>query len=177
MQSIVLVVHVLLAVVIIGLVLMQHGKGADAGAAFGSGASATVFGARGAASFLTRATTATAFGFFVTSVVLFWIAAHRDGAVRSVTDSVTDVPGLVDEAPAPLPATDLPDALEPAGGEAPPAPDDVPPAPADAPAEPAAGQALPAAPEVAPAEPAAVPAPAIDAGTGVETPPTAPATD
>ena len=55
MQSIALVIHVILAVVVIGLVLMQHGKGADAGAAFGSGASATVFGARGATSFLTRA--------------------------------------------------------------------------------------------------------------------------
>ena len=57
MQSLALVIHVVLAVVVIGLVLMQHGKGADAGAAFGSGASATVFGARGSGSFLARVTT------------------------------------------------------------------------------------------------------------------------
>lgn len=95
MQSLALVIHVVLAVGVIGLVLIQHGKGADAGAAFGSGASATVFGARGSASFLTRATTILAFLFFVTSLFLFYLAANRDAAVRSVTDT----PGLVEEAP------------------------------------------------------------------------------
>jgi len=96
MQSLALVIHVVLAVGVIGLVLIQHGKGADAGAAFGSGASATVFGARGSASFLTRATTVLAFLFFVTSLFLFYLAANRDAAIRSVTDA----PGLVEEAPA-----------------------------------------------------------------------------
>lgn len=96
MQSLALVVHVILAAVVIGLVLIQHGKGADAGAAFGSGASATVFGARGAGSFMARATTVAAFMFFLTSMLLFWMAAHRESSVRSVTD----VPGLVEEAPA-----------------------------------------------------------------------------
>ncbi len=56
MQTILVVFHLFLAIGLIGLVLMQHGKGADAGAAFGSGASATVFGAQGSASFLSRAT-------------------------------------------------------------------------------------------------------------------------
>lgn len=102
MQSLALVIHVVLAVGVIGLVLIQHGKGADAGAAFGSGASATVFGASGSASFLTRATTILATLFFATSIFLFYMAANRDGAVRSVTD----VPGLVEEAPAVI--TDLP---------------------------------------------------------------------
>ncbi len=102
MQSIALIIHVLLAAAVIGLVLIQHGKGADAGAAFGSGASATVFGAGGAASFMTRATTVLAALFFGTSIFLFYMAANRDGSVRSVTD----VPGLIQEAPAAI--TDLP---------------------------------------------------------------------
>lgn len=102
MQSLALVLHVVLAVGVIGLVLIQHGKGADAGAAFGSGASATVFGARGSASFLTRATTILAALFFCTSLFLFYLAANRDGAIRSVTDA----PGLVEEAP--VAPSDLP---------------------------------------------------------------------
>ena len=139
MQSIALVIHVLLAIGVIGLVLIQHGKGADAGAAFGSGASATVFGARGSASFLTRATTVLAGLFFVTSLVLFYLAAHRERTVRSVTDSPSvveeaapatsgDLPGGVDSEtlePAPLPAPeagDLPAAPEAPAGDLPPAP-------------------------------------------------------
>ena len=122
MQSIALVVHVILAIGVIGLVLMQHGKGADAGAAFGSGASATVFGAGGSASFLTRATTALAAAFFLTSLFLFYLAAHRDSTVQSVTD----VPGLVEEAPAPPASSDLPGGVDgdslPGGAEA----DDLP---------------------------------------------------
>lgn len=105
MQSLALVIHVVLAVGVIGLVLIQHGKGADAGAAFGSGASATVFGARGSASFLTRATTILVALFFATSIFLFYLAAHRDNAIRSVTD----VPSVVEEAPeAPVGSSDLP---------------------------------------------------------------------
>ena len=102
MQSLALVIHVVLAIGVIGLVLLQHGKGADAGAAFGSGASATVFGARGSATFLTRATTGLAALFFVTSIFLFYLAANREGAVRSVTD----IPGVVEEAP--MSSPDLP---------------------------------------------------------------------
>ncbi len=88
MQALALVVHVALAIGVIGLVLIQHGKGADAGAAFGSGASSTVFGARGSASFLTRVTTGLAAAFFGTSLFLFYLAAHRDGGISSVTDSL-----------------------------------------------------------------------------------------
>ena len=117
MQSLALVIHVVLAVVVIGLVLMQHGKGADAGAAFGSGASATVFGARGSGSFLARATTIAATLFFLTSLALFYMAANRDGTIRSVTDtgSVTesspassDLPGGVgsDDSELAAPAAD-----------------------------------------------------------------------
>lgn len=77
MHAILLVVHVLLAVSLISLVLMQHGRGADAGAAFGSGASATVFGARGSASFLTKVTTLLAIGFFANSLALAYLSAGQ----------------------------------------------------------------------------------------------------
>ena len=58
MQTLILSIHIFLAIALIVLILVQHGKGADAGAAFGSGASSTVFGAQGSASFLTKITTA-----------------------------------------------------------------------------------------------------------------------
>ena len=57
MQTLILSIHIFLAIALIVLILVQHGKGADAGAAFGSGASSTVFGAQGSASFLTKVTT------------------------------------------------------------------------------------------------------------------------
>ena len=66
--QIILVVHVLLALGLVGLILIQHGKGADAGAAFGSGAAGSVFGARGAHSFLYKLTAVIAIGFFITSI-------------------------------------------------------------------------------------------------------------
>jgi preprotein translocase subunit SecG len=73
----VLIVHVLIAVGIIGLVLLQRGKGAEAGAAFGSGSSATVFGARGSANFLSRSTAVLAALFFMTSLGLAYLGAQR----------------------------------------------------------------------------------------------------
>ena len=80
MLTVLIVAHVILAISLTGLILVQHGKGADAGAAFGSGASSTVFGARGAASFLTRTTAVLATGFFVVSMTLAVIASRVDGA-------------------------------------------------------------------------------------------------
>lgn len=77
MQTILTVLHLFLAIGLVGLVLIQHGKGADMGAAFGSGASATVFGARGAASFLSRTTAALAAAFFVTSIALAYFSSVR----------------------------------------------------------------------------------------------------
>ena len=70
METLVVVVHVVVAVVIVGLVLLQQGKGADAGASFGAGASQTVFGSSGSGSFLVRATTAGAVLFYATSLML-----------------------------------------------------------------------------------------------------------
>jgi len=96
MQTILVVFHLFLAMGLIGLVLMQHGKGADAGAAFGAGASGSVFGASGAANFLSRATAVIATLFFVTSLTLAWYAMQ-----------VTDQPGLMEDQEAPLPAPAL----------------------------------------------------------------------
>ncbi len=74
--SLVLTVHILVALSIIGLVLMQHGKGADMGAAFGSGASGSLFGATGSANFLSRTTAILAAVFFLTSLTLAYIASN-----------------------------------------------------------------------------------------------------
>ena len=77
LQALLLVVQVLCAIALIGFILLQHGKGADAGAAFGSGASATVFGAAGSGNFMTRTTTALAFVFLLNSLILAWIARQQ----------------------------------------------------------------------------------------------------
>ncbi len=108
MQTVVLIVHLLTAVSLIALVLLQQGKGADMGAAFGSGASGTVFGSRGSSSFLTRATAVLATVFFVTSL---WLAyfANKDVSRKSVTEEAA----VVIEEPAAPAAADLPSA--PAG--------------------------------------------------------------
>ena len=74
MQTILIVFHLFLSIGLVGLILIQHGKGADAGAAFGSGASATVFGASGSANFLSRTTAVMAVLFFLTSMALAWFA-------------------------------------------------------------------------------------------------------
>ena len=87
-NSILLVAQVLLSISLIVLILMQHGKGADAGAAFGSGASATVFGAKGSGNFLSRATTIIAILFFVVCLSLAYISSNRE-APDSVSGSVT----------------------------------------------------------------------------------------
>ena len=79
METLLLVVHVTSALGIIGLVLLQHGKGADMGAAFGGGASGSVFGATGSANFLSRATAMLATVFFLTSMGLTWYYAHKGG--------------------------------------------------------------------------------------------------
>lgn len=99
MQTILLIIHVLLALTIIGLVLLQHGRGADAGAAFGSGSSATVFGARGSGSFLTRMTTMCATLFFATSLGLAVMAAQRSEEPASVVDQAPaeEAPASADE--------------------------------------------------------------------------------
>lgn len=97
MHTVLVVVQVLVAVALIGLILIQHGKGADAGAAFGSGASGTVFGARGAANFLSRTTAWLAAAFFASSLALAYFVSDRGASSRSVVDSL--------DAPVAVPAT------------------------------------------------------------------------
>lgn len=84
-----LVVHVLIGVAVIGFVLMQHGKGADMGAAFGSGSSGSLFGSSGSANFLSRTTAVLATGFFITSLVLTYMASsHSRQAPKSLMEGV-----------------------------------------------------------------------------------------
>src|SRR5471030_1428236 len=91
--NLIVVVQVLSALAIIGLVLLQHGKGADVGAAFGSGASGSLFGASGSANFLSRFTAILAVVFFMTSLGLTYLATHGSrSAGGGVMDSVKDVP-------------------------------------------------------------------------------------
>jgi preprotein translocase subunit SecG len=84
LETIIFVVHVVAAIAIIGLVLVQHGKGADMGSGFGGGASNTVFGSLGSGNFLTRATTTIAIGFFVTSFVLAYFAKEHSVSARNI---------------------------------------------------------------------------------------------
>lgn len=84
--SVILTVHILVALAIIGLVLMQHGKGADMGAAFGSGASGSLFGSSGSANFLSRTTGVLAAVFFVTSLALAYVASSKPKTTGSVME-------------------------------------------------------------------------------------------
>src|SRR6266536_4245350 len=88
MESVLLVLHVLVAVAICGFVLLQHGKGADMGAAFGSGSSGSLFGAAGSANFLSRTTGVLAAVFFATSLGLTWYASNRSTPRASVQQGV-----------------------------------------------------------------------------------------
>ncbi|MDD4979212.1 MAG: preprotein translocase subunit SecG [Gallionella sp.] len=76
METLVWILHVMTAVVLIGLVLVQHGKGADMGAAFGTGSAGSLFGSSGSANFLSRSTAIAATVFFVTSLTLTYLYAH-----------------------------------------------------------------------------------------------------
>jgi len=106
-QTLAVVFHVLLAISIIGLVLIQRGKGADAGAGFGAGASGTVFGARGSGSFLSRATAILATLFFLTSLGLSYLFSQST-APSSVVDRVQPAQSVPAPAPTGTPASLLP---------------------------------------------------------------------
>ena len=84
----VLSLHILIGISVIGLVLIQHGKGADMGAAFGGGASGSLFGASGSANFMSRTTGVLAAIFFLTSLSLSYMATNRVKAPVSVMDTV-----------------------------------------------------------------------------------------
>ena len=105
--TLVLIVHVVAALGIIGLVLLQHGKGADMGAAFGGGASGSLFGATGSANFLSRATSIFALVFFLTSLGLAYLATHRNTQSTGVMDAVKE------NSPIPAPTGTIPVGAEP----------------------------------------------------------------
>lgn len=121
--SLLLTVHILVALGIIGLVLMQHGKGADMGAAFGSGASGSLFGATGSANFLSRTTGVLAAVFFATSLSLAYVASSKPKTTGSVMEEtvqsqpVSKPAAAGDEAPA-SPANAGPKAKDDAGSTA-----------------------------------------------------------
>ena len=105
-QKFVLITHTVIALSIIALVLLQRGKGADAGAAFGAGASGTVFGSRGASSFFSRATAVLATAFFASSLTLAYLSSQRSTSPESLLEDATvvetdtgEAPASVDEAP------------------------------------------------------------------------------
>ncbi len=112
MQTLVLLVHVLAAVGIVVLVLLQHGKGADMGAAFGSGSAGSLFGSAGAANFLSRTTAVLAAVFFATSLGLTYFSAPSKSA--GVTQHL-DVPASKTEATPAAPAPSAPAPASDAG--------------------------------------------------------------
>ena len=109
METLLLVIHVTAALAIIALVLLQHGKGADMGAAFGGGASGSVFGATGSANFLSRATAMLATVFFLTSMGLTWYYSHKsDSKGVMASPPASSAPTTVPGAPSPVPTPDKP---------------------------------------------------------------------
>lgn len=126
-----LTVHILVGLSVIGLVLLQHGKGADMGAAFGGGASGSLFGASGSANFLSRTTAVLATAFFITSLGLSYVAGSRPKAPTSVmeapvkpapvsppADAKSKIPSSEGAASTPVPTPVVPtDKATPAAGK------------------------------------------------------------
>jgi len=115
LETILLVSHLLVAVAICGFVLLQHGKGADMGAAFGSGSSGSLFGAAGSANFLSRTTAILAAVFFASSLGLTWFASSRgasssvmqQGVMEKMAPKTSDVPVAPGALPGEAPAVPL----------------------------------------------------------------------
>ena len=115
-ESAVLALHVLTALAVCGFVLLQHGKGADMGAAFGSGSSGSLFGAAGSANFLSRTTAILATVFFLTSVALTYFGSQHSGAPQGVMEKGLMERGVMDKGSAvPAKPSDVP---QPAPGPA-----------------------------------------------------------
>jgi preprotein translocase subunit SecG len=122
MEIVILVLHVVAALGIVGLVLLQHGKGADVGAAFGSGSAGSVFGSAGSANFLSRATAILALVFFLTSLGLTYFSSRKSDTRGVMADHpVTtqkvpgQIPGQTPGQAAPVPAPAAPAAPAEAG--------------------------------------------------------------
>ncbi len=125
LQTALLIMHIVVAVAICAFVLLQHGKGADMGAAFGSGSSGSLFGSAGSANFLSRTTAVLAAVFFASSLGLTWFATSQgpssgvmqQGVMEKMAPKVSDVPAAPGALPVPAPAAD------PSKVPAPPAPE------------------------------------------------------
>src|SRR5213592_4470039 len=116
-ETALLAVHVLVAAALVGFVLLQHGKGADMGAAFGSGSSGSLFGAAGSANFLSRTTAILATVFFLSSLGLTYLGSNRAGAGDVMKQ------GVMQKAPETAPkAADVPASSAPVQAPAPTAP-------------------------------------------------------
>lgn len=111
METVLVVIHLFLAIGLVGLILIQHGKGADMGAAFGGGGSASVFGSQGASNFLSKTTAILATAFFLTSLALAYQAMQKSEPttlmgdvaplVEVISSDVPQVPGAAtDDVPA-----------------------------------------------------------------------------
>ena len=120
MTTVLIVLHVLVALGIIGLVLLQHGKGADMGSGFGGGASTSLFGATGSANFLSRATAILATVFFLLSLALAYIASNQPRDSGSIMDRVPQqsAPAKAEEKKEAAPADAAGQKPAPAAGEA-----------------------------------------------------------
>ena len=120
LQTVVVIVQVISALSIIGLVLLQHGKGADMGAAFGSGASGSLFGASGSSNFLSKSTAIAAFVFFSATMALAFLGNQPAAGTGGVMERLpaSSVPGAVDNSVPGVPAQTAPaDATVPAPAE------------------------------------------------------------
>ena len=132
METFIWIIHTLVALAVIGLVLIQHGKGADMGAAFGSGSAGSLFGSTGASNFLSKTTGVFAAIFFISSLGLTYLSSHRQsgGVMQSAPVAVQPAPVTAEKkvdsaatiAPAtpaatPAPATTAPTATEPAAAD------------------------------------------------------------
>ena len=103
MLTIIVVIQVLTALTIIGLVLLQHGKGADMGAAFGSGASGSLFGATGSSNFLSKMTGVAAAVFFITTLALAYFGSQRTASTGGVMDKLPAAPLVAPAVPGSAP--------------------------------------------------------------------------
>ena len=106
MELLILIVHVLIGIAVCGLVLLQHGKGADMGAAFGSGSAGSLFGASGSANFLSRTTAILAAIFFVSSLGLTYLSSNRT-ETKGVIERTKEEPAKKDT-PSSVPAPSIP---------------------------------------------------------------------
>ncbi|AET89540.1 preprotein translocase subunit SecG [Burkholderia sp. SFA1] len=105
LKTLIIVVQLLSALGVIGLVLLQHGKGADMGAAFGSGASGSLFGATGSANFLSRTTAVLAAIFFITTLALTYLGSYKPQTSAGVLGGAAPVPASAPAAAASAPVS------------------------------------------------------------------------